>query len=129
MWTERPPPVVKFRYGLTVTVALRILLQRILAHLPAHAGLLEAAEGRRGIEDIKTVDPDRTRADIVCNRMRLTNVSRPNRSRQPIGGVVRPLNHLVEISEPDDAHDRSENLFPGDLEQVLHVVNTVGSIK
>ncbi len=52
----------------TVTVLTSVYCCKpVLAKFAADSGLFEAAERRRGIEDVVAVDPDRARADTAGN--------------------------------------------------------------
>src|SRR5262245_10604829 len=48
----------------------RVVLQGILPQLAADAGHLEAAEGRRGIDDVVAVDPDLAGAEAAWDAWR-----------------------------------------------------------
>src|SRR5207302_6317989 len=82
---------------------LRVLLQSVFAHFSPDAGLLETSKGSCGVENIKAVNPYCARANIVCDRMRLTYVPRPDRGRQAVMSVVGAIDDLIQIAEHDNA--------------------------
>src|SRR3954454_2141870 len=90
-------------------------------HLSPDAGLFKATERSGGVEDMEAVHPDCTGFDVVCNRVRLADIPRPNRSRETVRGVVCTLNYLIEVAEFNDAHYGPEYLFPCDLHFILDI--------
>ncbi len=53
---------------------LRVVLERVHAHLAAEAALLVAAERRRGVVDVVGVDPDRAGLELARDVVRLLDV-------------------------------------------------------
>src|SRR5262249_45731089 len=100
----------------------RVIRKTVLAELAADARLLEPAKRSCRVEHVKAVDPDRTGADAVSDRMRLRNVASPHGGGEAVGCSVRPIHDLVDILKWDYAHYRAEDFFFGDLHFISHVV-------
>src|SRR5437867_5387680 len=66
---------------------LGVEIERLMAHLPAPAGLLVAPEGKSGIKDVVAVDPDGAGPEAAGEAMCLGQVACPNAGGQTIGGL------------------------------------------
>jgi hypothetical protein len=55
------------------------LLETIFSELTTDAGLFEAAERSRRVEDVEAVDPNRSSAYIIRDMMSFADIPRPNR--------------------------------------------------
>src|SRR5437016_6002060 len=60
-------------------LVLEVIIKCLLAQLAADAAGLEAAERRRGVEDVVAVHPDRAGANAVGDGVGLADVARPDR--------------------------------------------------
>src|SRR5688500_3967304 len=63
-------------------LGLEVVLERVVAHLPAPARLLVAAERHRRVKHAVAVDPHRACAQAVGGPVRLVDVARPDPRRQ-----------------------------------------------
>src|SRR5215470_3099325 len=68
---------------------LRVALERMHAELPAEAGLLEAAEGRRDANRAVRVHGEDAGVDRSCDAQRPGAVAGPDRAREAVRRVVR----------------------------------------
>jgi hypothetical protein len=106
------------RYSLIVTVFAS--MQAVLAEFAAHAGLFEAAEGRRGVEDVIAVDPDRARADVVGDGVRLADIAGPDGGGQSVVGAVGALDDIVDAERREGSLD---SLRLGGMFGIQHAAN------
>src|SRR5262249_55610054 len=93
---------------------LRVALEGLHAELAAEAGLLEAAERRRGPDRAVRVDRQDAGLDSAGDADGAGAVPRPDRA----GGAVRRVGRLGHrvglVVERDDGDDRAEDVFAGD---------------
>src|SRR3984957_9178566 len=99
---------------------LQVLVERVLAPLPAVAAALVAAERRSQVKGM--VDRHPSRADPAGHRAGLVDVDSRHITRQAVVGVVGDLDGLVDVVVAEDAEHRAEDL----LARNLHVVFDVG---
>src|SRR5215471_14876064 len=93
---------------------LGVGLQGLVAHLSSPAGLLVAAEGQRGVEDVVAIDPDGAGPEALGHRVGLGDVSGPDAGSQAVGGVVGGLGDVVERPERLGDDDGPEDLLADD---------------
>ena len=93
---------------------LRVVLERVHAHLAAEAALLVAAERRRRVVDVVGVDPDRAGLELARDVVRLLDVLRPDRGGQAVARVVGARDRLVDVGELDRRQHRPEDLLARD---------------
>src|ERR1700726_2215942 len=78
-------------------LGLEVVLERVVAHLPAPARLLVAAEWHRRVKDAVAVDPHRAGAQAVGGPVRLVDVARPDPRRKAEARVVAALDDVVVL--------------------------------
>ena len=83
------------RYGFY----FRVLGESIFAQFAPDAGLLESAKRRRRIKHVVAVHPHRSRANVICDGVSLSDVLSPNRGRQPVERFVGALNDFSNVLE------------------------------
>src|ERR1044071_4787775 len=66
-----------------------------LAQLSSEPALLDASEGRRRIELVVRIDPDRPGAQGLRRAVRLLDVARPDTGAQSVERIVRLFEDLV----------------------------------
>src|SRR5574337_1415357 len=69
---------------------LRVVLERVDAHLAAEPAGLVAAERRRRVVDVVGVDPDRAGLEPARREVRFLDVTRPDAGREAVARRVRP---------------------------------------
>src|SRR5450755_4636919 len=67
---------------------LGVVVQHLVAHLTAPAGLLVAAERQRGVEHVVAVDPDRAGPELLGQGVRLGDVPGPDAGPEAVFAVV-----------------------------------------
>src|ERR1700728_4443802 len=110
-YPERAAELKLRHYGLD----LGVVVQDLVAHLTAPAGLLVAAERQRGVEHVVAVDPDRAGPQLLGQRVCLGDVAGPDAGPEAVLGVVRDGRDLVQVSERRRHDDRAEDLLADDL--------------
>jgi len=86
----------------------------LLAELAADAGLLVAAEGVPGVEEVVVVDPDRAGAQALGHPDGAGRVAAPHGAGQAVPGVVGHGDRVVVVVDRDHGQDRAEDLLLGD---------------
>src|SRR5712664_1046336 len=96
-------------------------MQRLVA---AEARLLVASEGHRHIVCIGSVAVDRyaARANGPRYSVRLTEIPRPDRARQPVARVVGECNRLLRGSKGNHREHGPENLLLSDSHCVVDCI-------
>ena len=97
-----------------------VIGQSGLAQFAPEAAHLETAKRCSRIEDIVAVDPHRTGAEFVCQRVGFCPVSAPDCGSQTVAGVICSQCDFVEVPELQDAHHGPEDFFPGDIHLICH---------
>jgi hypothetical protein len=95
-------------------LGLGVLQVALLAELAADPGLLVAAKGVPGVEQVVVVDPDGAGAQALGDPDGPGRVAAPDGAGQAVGGVVGDGDRLVVVVEGDDGQDRAEDLLLGD---------------
>src|SRR5262249_19691679 len=103
-----------------------VVLQYRLTVLAAMTRHLEAAERRRGIDDVIAVYPHRACLHFAGEEMGLIDVLGPDGGSQAIVGVVRPSDDLVGGLEGQHTYHRAEDLVLGNRHVVLDAVENRG---
>src|SRR5206468_4506929 len=93
-----------------------------LAQLSSEPALLDASEGRRRIELVVRIDPDRPGAQGLRRAVRLLDVARPDTGAQSVERIVRLFEDLVEALEADHRKNRAEDLLARDLHLIRDAV-------
>src|ERR1700728_507967 len=106
-YPERAAELKLRHYGLD----LGVVVQDLVAHLTAPAGLLVAAERQRGVEHVVAVDPDRAGPDLLRHRVRLADVPGPDAGAEPVLRVVGDRGDLVQVLERSRHDHRAEDLL------------------
>ena len=97
-------------------LGLGVLQIALLAELAADAGLLVAAEGVPGVEEVVVVDPDRAGAQALGHPHGAGRVAAPDGAGQAVPRVVGHGDRVVVVVDTDDGQDRPEDLLLGDAE-------------
>ena len=99
-------------------LGFEIVVERVVAHLPAPTRLLVAAERHRSVKHAVTVDPHRAGPQTVSRPVRLAYVARPDPRREAVVRVVAAADNVIALRiERNRAHHRPEDL----LAHHLHV--------
>src|SRR5262245_50189027 len=104
------------------TLHLRVVLERVHAHLAAEAALFVAAKRRSGVVDVVRVDPDCARLQLARDVMRLLDVPGPHRGGESVSRVVRAGDRLVDIGKLDGRKHRAEDLLARDGHLWRHAI-------
>src|SRR3984893_15776338 len=96
-------------------LGFEVVLERVVAHFPAPARLLVAAERHRRVEHAVAVDPHRAGAQAVGGAVRLVDVARPDPRRQAVARLVAAVNYVLLGTEGNRDHHWSEDLLAYDL--------------
>src|SRR5580704_19715482 len=76
-------------------LGFEVVIERVVAHLPAPARLLVAAERHRGVEHAVAVDPHGARAQAVGGPVRLADIARPDPRRQAVARLVAAMHYVL----------------------------------
>src|SRR6476646_7987026 len=85
---------------------LRVVVERVHAHLAADATLFVAAKGRGRVVDVVSVDPDRAGLKFGRDVVRLLDVARPDAGGQAVDRVVGAGDGLIDVREVDRREHR-----------------------
>ncbi len=108
------------------TLDLGVIAQSLGTHLTANSGLLEATERRILLEIVVSVDPDRAGLESVGHVDGLIEICGVDTGSQAVLGVVGLLHELIDRLEGQDNGDGAEDLLPGQLGVLGHVVEHGG---
>src|SRR5262245_30249439 len=109
------------RLGEEDVLHLGVQAHRMHAHLAADPAALVASERRLGVDAVRGVHADDTRADPFRHPDRPAEVPGPDRAREAVLRLVGEPDRLVLGVERDQAHDRPEDLLPRDAPVVVDV--------
>src|SRR6478735_7663421 len=93
---------------------IQVRLQPVAAALAAVAGLLVAAERRRGVEPVERVGPDDAGLELVGHPEDARALVGPDTRGQAVRRVVGLGDRLLRRAEGQHRQDRSEDLLGGD---------------
>src|SRR6185437_12145781 len=93
---------------------LAIQLEHLPAVLTTPTGLLEAAEGCCGIDEVVAVDPYRASFECSGGAVRLLEIIRPDSGRKAVFAVIRLRNEIIDILPGDGRQHGAEDLFAHD---------------
>ena len=105
---------------------LRISLQSSLPQLPSNSTLLHAPKRNPRITILARINPNHPRLDLSRDPMRLLQISRENRSPQPILARIRPRDSFSLIFESTYHGERAEDFFLPDRHGVGDVCENCG---
>lgn len=99
-----------------------VVLQRVFAVLATVAGHFVAAKWRLRRKCVVRVHPDGASAQALDDVIRLVQIFGEYGRRQAVIGAIGPFDGLVDVAEPNQLLDRSEDFLLRDA----HVVGYVG---
>src|SRR5579863_561721 len=73
---------------------LRVVVENLVAHFAAPAGLLVASEGERGVENVVAVDPHGAGGDLVGHAVGFADVARPDAGGEAVHIVIGARHQL-----------------------------------
>mmetsp|Transcript_21894 Transcript_21894/g.35117 ORF Transcript_21894/g.35117 Transcript_21894/m.35117 type:complete len:457 (+) Transcript_21894:138-1508(+) len=96
----------------------RVVLERVLALVPAPARLLVASERARHVEVVVAVDPNGARLELLGHGKRVADVPGADAGSEAVHRAVGAPNRLIVIFEGQDLHDGPKDLLLADGHRV-----------
>src|SRR5437868_3425662 len=100
----------------------RVELERVHAELAADAAAFVAAEGCLLVDAPAAVDAQHAGLDAPRDTQRAPDIASPDRTREPVGGVVDQPQYFIFVAEGDDGQHRAEDFFLGDPHAVIGAI-------
>src|SRR5208337_3270752 len=103
-------------------LSFEILFNAPRSEFASESGLLVAAPRRFHVSRLHMVHPYDARAQRLHGPHSFENITRPNRSGQPVGSVIRDLQRVFFVLKRNYSRHRSKDLFARDAGAVIDVI-------
>src|SRR5216683_1953650 len=102
-------------------LGLGVVVEDLVAHFAAPAGLLVTAEGEGCVENVVAVDPHGSGGDLVGHAVGFADVARPDAGGEAVHVVVGAGHKPGGIGERHGHHHGTKDLFLHDLHVIIGV--------